>query len=155
VRGYLLDLNHVAAHFRKHPPFMERFRLVPHDAQWRVCSITLGEIEASHQMSISTNQVQRDKYARFVIDEYAYNAVDITASTKGYYASIIGRIWQNHKPANNKIGTERHLVDHGVDVNDVWLVSSAWEHGLIVLTTDTMPCIREAVGPEVNFECWI
>src|ERR1035438_8897688 len=78
VRGYLLDVNHVSAHFRGQPSFMERFRLVPSDTQWRICSITLGEIEASHRMSVSTDPERRNDYARFVIEEYAYNAVEIT-----------------------------------------------------------------------------
>ena len=105
-------------------------------------------------MSISTDQGRRDDYARFVIDEYAYNAVDITAATRLYYALIVGRIWQKHPPANKKTKTERHLITCGVDINDLWLVSSAWEHGLILLTEDAMPCVR-AVVPEVEFECWI
>lgn len=155
MRGYLLDVNHIEAHFRKHPPFMEKYRLVPIDTQWRICSITLGEIEAGHLMSVSTDQRKRDAYAAFVIDEYLHRSLDVVASTRGYYASIIGRIWQKHRPASKDAETERHLVDHGVDVNDVWLVSAAWEHGLIVLTEDAMPCIREAVGSEVKFECWI
>jgi predicted nucleic acid-binding protein len=154
VRGYLLDVNHVSAHFRREPSFMDRLRLVPVDAQWRVCSITLGEIEASHRMSTSTDPQRRNDYARFVIDEYAYNTVDIAATTRDCYASIIGRIWQIHPPPGMTTKTERHLIDCGVHVNDVWMVSAAWEHGLVVLTEDTMTCIRDAV-PEVTFECWI
>ena len=156
MRGYLLDVNHIEAHFRKHPPFMERYRLVPHDAQWRICSTTLGEIEAGHEMSSSTNQQRRDDYAAFIIEEYLHNALDVTASTRGYYASIVGRIWKKHPPSASKdTRTERHLVDLGIDVNDVWLVSAAWEHGLTVLTRDAMSCIREAVGSDVQFDCWI
>ena len=105
-------------------------------------------------MSISTDPLRRAEYANFVIDEYAYSAVDIAASTRGCYASIIGRIWQRHPPASEKVKTEEHLVGLGVDVNDVWLVSAAWEHGLTVLTEDAMACIREA-APEVDFDCWI
>jgi len=155
VRGYLLDVNHVDAHFRKHPSFMERYRLVPHDAQWRICSTTLGEIEAGHQMSSSTNQQRRDDYAAFVIGEYLHNGLDVTASTRISYASIIGRIWKKHPPAGKDTRTERHLVNCGVDVNDLWLVSVAWEHGLTVLTEDAMSCIREAVASDVQFESWI
>ena len=154
MRGYLLDVNHVSAHFRGQPSFMERFRLVPSDTQWRICSITLGEIEASHRMSVSTDPERRNDYARFVIEEYAYNAVEITAATRDSYAKIIGRIWQMHPPPKRTTKTERHLIDCGVDVNDVWMVSSAWEHGLTVLTEDEMVCIRDAV-PEVTFESWI
>jgi len=105
-------------------------------------------------MSVSTDCQRRNDYAKFVIEEYAYNTVDITAATREYYATIIGRIWQKHPPGRATTKTERHLIDCGVDVNDVWLVSAAWEHGLIVLTEDNMACIRDAV-PEVAFDCWI
>lgn len=154
MNGYLLDANHVSAHFNSVPSFMAKVRLVPTDVQWRVCSITLGEIEASHQMSLSTNQLRRDDYAAFVIEQYAYNALEITASTRTYYASIIGRIWKKRPPANSRTKTEKHLVACGVDINDVWMVSAAWEHGLILLTSDAMTCVREVV-PEVQVQCWI
>lgn len=154
MRGYLLDANHVSAHFEEKPGFMEKLRAIPVDTQWRVCAITLGEIEASHQMSISTNQRRRNDYAAFVIEQYAYNTLEITASSRVYYASIIARIWQRHRPTSKKTRTEAHLIERGVDINDVWLVSSAWEHGLILLTEDAMTCIRDVV-PEVQFECWI
>jgi predicted nucleic acid-binding protein len=106
-------------------------------------------------MSLSTDQKRRDDYAKFVIDEYLHNTLEVTASTRVCYASIIGRIWQRHPPASKDTKTERHLVGCGVDVNDLWLVAAAWEHGLIVLTEDAMSWIREAVGRDVVFDCWI
>lgn len=57
-------------------------------------------------------------------------------------------------PPPPKKRTERHLLDLGVDINDVWAVAVAWEHGLIFVTEDKMACIREAVGSDVQFECW-
>lgn len=156
MKGFLLDVNHVSAHFNQVPSFMAKYRLGPVDAQWRVCSVTLAEIEAGHQMSLSTDLARRGEYAKFVIDEYAYNAVDITASTRIYYASIIGRIWKALPPPNGKIQTEKHLVNNGVDINDIWMVSSAWEHGLKLLTSDAMPCVRNVVDiSEVEFDSWI
>ena len=55
MRGYILDVNHVEAYFAKNPSFMERFREVPPDTQMRVCAITVGEIEAGHGMTDSTD----------------------------------------------------------------------------------------------------
>jgi predicted nucleic acid-binding protein len=156
VRGFILDVNHVSAHFNKVPTFMERYRLFPPDTQWRVCSVTLGEIEAGHQMSVSGDLTKRDAYARFVIDEYAYNAVEITARTRVYYASIIRRIWNTVPPPKSKLQTEKHLVNNGVDINDIWMVSSAWEHGLKLLTSDALTSIRNILDvSEVEFDCWI
>jgi predicted nucleic acid-binding protein len=70
-----------------------------------------------------------------------------------YYAQIIERIWKNYPPANPTVRTDQHLVSLGVDMNDVWIVASAWERGLTLLTSDKMTCIRRVV-PEVEMECW-
>ncbi|MGI8961179.1 MAG: type II toxin-antitoxin system VapC family toxin [Bryobacteraceae bacterium] len=153
MRGYLLDANHVSAHFNQNPSFMKKLREVPLDSQWRVCAITLGEIRASHEMSASTDQQRRGDYAAFVIEQYEYNALDITVPTSIYYAEIIGRIWQKHPPPSKKTRTDRHLLNHGVDMNDVWIVSSALDHGLTLLTNDAMTCIREVL-PEFKPQCW-
>ena len=77
------------------------------------------------------------------------------STTKAVYRDINGRIWKKHTPANFKIKTERHLVNLGVDINDVWIVAVAWKHGLVFVTTDKMTCIKEAVSKEVQFGCWI
>jgi predicted nucleic acid-binding protein len=135
---------------------MEKYREVPADWQWRIAATTLGELQASHLMSTSSNQSRRDEYSAFVVEEYSHNVIQIGASTAFYFAEVIGRIWHKHPPPSDKTRTDRHLLDCGVDINDVWLVATAFEHGLIVLTTDKMPCIREILTEqEVRFECWL
>ena len=152
--GYLLDNNHVAALFQRHSGVIQKLRSLPPDTQLRACVVTLGEIKAGHQMTTTTNQPRMDDYTAFVNGEFRPNALPISASTDQYYADIIGRIWQQHPPANPKIKTEAHLVSLGVDINDVWAVACAWEHGLIFVTTDKMTRIKQLV-PEVQFDCWI
>jgi predicted nucleic acid-binding protein len=154
VRGYLVDVNHVRAHFDGNPSFMARLRDTPPDTLLRVCAVTLGEIQAGHVMSTSTNLQRRDDYERFIIETYHYVTLPILVPTCISYAQIVGGIWKQHPPKGG-VQTERHLVDLGVDINDVWLVASALEHGLTVLTTDAMTCIKEAVGATVIFDCWI
>jgi predicted nucleic acid-binding protein len=154
VKGYLVDANHVQAHFERVASFMSKVRSVPvSDLLW-LCATTLGEIQAGHEMSTTTNEQRRREFDKFVIDQYQHVVLEVGSSTPMYYAWIMGRVWNKHRPANHRIGTDTHLVSLGVDVNDVWLVATAWEHGLIVLTHDKMPCIREA-APEVRFDCWI
>jgi predicted nucleic acid-binding protein len=127
---------------------------LPPNTQLRACAITLGEIEAGHRMTRTTNQQRRDDYTTFVNEKFLPNSLPISHTTRLSYAEIIARIWQRHPPANSKIRTEAHLLQLGVDVNDVWVVSAAWEHGLILVTQDKMECIREAI-PEVQIECWL
>jgi len=152
VHGYLLDTNHVAALFKKEPGVIEKVRSCP-DAQIRACTITLGEIEAGHRMTVTTNQGRRDEYTAFINEQFLPNALPISHSTRLYYAEVIGRIWKLHPPGKSSVKTEAHLVRLGVDINDVWVVSVALEHGLILVTEDSMQCIREAF-PELKIECW-
>lgn len=154
--GYLLDNNHVSALFNKKPGVINKIRSLPANTQIRACAITLGEIEAGHRMTQTTNQRRRDDFTAFVNGEFRPNALPVSSSTDKYYAEIIGRIWRRYPPANPKIKTEAHLVSLGLDINDVWAVAVAWEHGLTFVTQDKMEKIREVVSDmEVPFECWI
>jgi len=154
VKGYLVDVNHVQAHFEKNAAFMSRIRKCPPHDLMQLSAVTFGEIHAGHGMTLTSNRQRRLDFDKFVIEEYLHLVVDITASTRLYYGSLMGRIWSKHTPSRSRIGTDAHLVSLGVNLNDVWLVANAWEHGLIVLTHDKMSCIREA-SPEVVFDCWI
>lgn len=154
MRGYLLDVNHIRAHYENRPEFMVKLRCVPIDNQWRICAVTLGEIFAGHLMSTSTNELRRSAYTKFVIAEYLHHVIEITATTRQAYAEILGGIWRKHRPVNSKTRTDDHLVRLGVDINDVWMAASALEHGLILLTSDEMSCIREA-APDLRFESWV
>lgn len=153
--GYLLDTNHAAAACRKHPGVLAKLHSLPANTQVRVCCVTLGEIEAGHQMNPTTNQQRRNDFIAELNRRFLPSALPISSSTRFYYANIIGRIWKKNPPANARIKTERHLVKNvGVDINDIWSVATAWEHGLIFVTQDKMTPIRNVV-PEVTMDCWL
>ena len=153
--GYLLDTNHVGALSRQEPKMMQKVNSLPPDTQLRACTITLGEVEAGNRMTQPTDLQRRNEVTAFINAKFLPNALPISVSTRLYYAEIIGRIWQRHPPASHKTRTEVHLVvELGVDINDVWIVAAAWEHGLILVTSDQMTCIREVVT-EVQVECWL
>jgi predicted nucleic acid-binding protein len=154
LRGYLLDGNHIEALFREEPNVIQKIRSIPAENLLWVCNITLGEIEAGHRMTQTTDQRRRDEYTRFVNETFLHVALEVSPSTRSYYAEILGRIWHKHPPPPKK-RTERHLLDLGVDINDVWNVAVAWEHGLVFVTEDNMACIKEAVKDDVTFECWL
>jgi predicted nucleic acid-binding protein len=153
VPGYLLDSNHVQAIFNKKPGVMAKLASLPRDTQLRVSAITLGEIEAGHRMTRSTNQQRRDEYTAFVNEMFLPNVITISASTRLCYGEVVARIWERHPPTRG-VRTEVHLVNLGVDINDLWIFATAWEHGLILVTQDKMTCIQAAV-PEVEMECWV
>jgi predicted nucleic acid-binding protein len=154
VRGYLLDANHVSGYHVHNQGFMQKLRSVPPETQLRVCTITLGEIEAGNKITASTAPARRNDYLSFVVSNFHYHAIEIAVTTRSYYADVIGRIWHKHPPPNAKKRTEVHLVEHGVDINDVWAFAVAWEHGLTFLTSDHMAAIQSCV-PEVIVENWL
>ena len=84
---------------------------------------------------------------------FFHHACEVSINTGIYYAKIMERIWQRWPPKSST-KTEAHLASLGVDINDVWVVAVAWEHGLIVLTQDKMQAIKD-VTTEVEFDCWI
>lgn len=153
MRGFLLDTNHVGRLVREEPSIIKKVQSLPSDSQIRICTITLGEIEAGHRMTRTTNQRRRDEFTAYVNEKFLPHALPVSVSTRLYYAQIIERIWRQSPPADRSKRTERHLVDLGVDVNDVWIVAVAWEHGLVLVTQDNMRCIRGVV-PEVGMENW-
>ncbi len=154
MNGYLMDTNHVTAWEGQNPSLIAKVDSLPKNTTLIYASvITLGEISASHEIT-SGDAKRRHQVKQFLNVYVIPDALSISDDTPFYYGQIMGRIWQRHPPPNDKKRTEQHLVDLGVDINDVWIVAAAWEHGLIFLTTDKMPCIREAVS-EVTFDTWL
>ncbi len=123
----------------------------------RICAITLGEIAASRDTTTTTNQRRRDEEDAFIKANLLPNLLPISHSTGIYYGLIIGRLERSYPSPSPKTRTEYHLVARlGIDINDVWIVASAWEHGLTLLTTDKMDCIRQVVkATEVKFDTWV
>jgi predicted nucleic acid-binding protein len=103
-------------------------------------------------MTTTANQKKRDSVISFINSVFVPNALPVSQSTGVYYGKIIGRIWRSTKPQACTT-TDKHLVSLNVDVNDVWIVALAWEHGLTLLTTDKMACIRSQVS-EVTWDNW-
>ena len=153
VPGYLLDSNHVTALFERNVRVIAKLKSISIN-QVRACVITLGEIEAGHKMTTTTNQDKRNEYTRFVSETFLPNVIKVSENTRLCYAEILGEIWKMNPPPHKK-KTERHLVDLGVDINDVWIAAVAMEHGLTLVTTDKMDCIRRATGGKLSFDNWV
>ena len=152
--GYLLDTNHVGALASRQPKIVQKYASIHRNVQIRACVITLGEIEAGHQMTQSTDPKKRNDYTKFVNREFVPNALGITASTRFHYADVMGRLWKKYPPQSGQ-KTERYLVlKFGVDINDVWTVAVAIEHGLTLVTQDKMATIQGVV-PELDIENWL
>jgi predicted nucleic acid-binding protein len=138
----------------KNPVLMEHVRNKPHENIVWVCPIALGEVECGMRITNTTNPERRAQCRRFIEENMLEFVWNIETTTRDTYAEIMHKIWQLHPPASASVDTQRHLSDHGVDVNDVWIASVALERGLILLTTDQMNTIRTCV-PEITIDNWL
>ena len=156
MRGFLLDTNHVDAYCQNDPKVLAKLRTFPVDWPIRVCTITLGEIEAGHLITTTTDQAKRNDFIKCINEEFLRYALSTSIFTRFKYAQIISRILRANPMPKRDTKTERHLVQAcGVDINDVWTVASAWEHNLTFATTDKMAAIRTAVKDDVQFDNWL
>ena len=156
MRGFLLDVNHVAAYCRKDPKVIAKLRTTPVEWPIRVCTITLGEIEAGHLITTTTDQAKRNDFIKCINEDFLRYALPISIFTRFKYGQIISRILRANPMPKPDTRTEKHLVEVlGVDMNDAWTVASAWEHNLTFCTTDEMACIRKAVKGDVQFGNWL
>jgi len=159
VPGYLLDTNHVNAAFDHNPAFLNRARNMQPDRLLYVCSITLGEIEASYHIT-NRDQEKIEACRKFIRNTYQRGrdgnsyVLCVDGWTKEDYAEVLKRIWKNTPPSSAKVKTEKHLVHLDVDINDVWIFATARKHRLTLLTTDRMNVIRREF-PEVAVENWL
>jgi tRNA(fMet)-specific endonuclease VapC len=148
-----MDTNHVTAWEAGNQSLIAKVKSLPNSDLIFTSAITLGEISAGHQMTGGDAQ-RHHKVKQFLNLYLIPYAVSISHYTESYYGQIIGRIWKRTPPAKSSISTDAHLVSLGVNINDVWIVATAWEHGLILLTADNMSCIK-AVVTEVKWESWL
>lgn len=154
MKGYLIDTNHVGALFRKEAKVMVRANLIPPENLPRVSTITLGEIEAGNIMTKERNQLKRDAFLAYVYEDFLPYALCVDERTRISYAKIIGKILKEYPKTNPDKRTERHLVEIGVDINDVWIAAVAHQHGMVLVTHDNMEKIKEAISSELVFEDW-
>ena len=154
MRGYLLDTNHVDPLFRKEPVIMARFNAVPQDQQIRLSTITLGEIEAGNLLADPPDAQRQDDLNRFLNDYFISTALCVEVATRIDYAVLLARIIEKHPRPSHSKKMRQHLYDLAVDINDLWIVSIAREHGLTVCTEDGMAVIR-AAAYDVAFDNWL
>jgi predicted nucleic acid-binding protein len=154
LKGYLLDTNHVSALANRNPKIQLKISSLPKETLICTCTITLGEIEFGHLVTTTTDQPKRDSCAAFINSYFLPNVLGVSGATRFYYGQIMSRIWKRHSPSRGSISTDLHLANLGLNINDVWIVAVAWEHGLIMATTDKMERIRESVS-EVEWENWL
>jgi predicted nucleic acid-binding protein len=148
-----MDTNHVVAWEAGNLAVRAKLDSMPTNTLVCTSAIVLGEMSAGHHMTAGDLQ-RRHQVRQFLNIWVIPYVVAVSATTENYYGQIIGRLWKIPPLPKKGTDTDAHLVSLGVNVNDVWIVASAWEHNLILLTSDSMTNIRN-VTSEVTFENWL
>jgi hypothetical protein len=149
----------VNAYFDKDSAFLSKMVAAAPECLFFISAISLGEIETSYlicnrdpDVIVKCKQFIRETFL-CGRDENSY-LLSIDERSRERYADVVSRLWKKNPPDSSKRRTEAHLVSVGVDVNDVWIFSTAWTYNLTLLTTDRMEVIRRVV-PEVTVENWL
>ena len=154
MRGYLLDTNHIDPLFRQEPGIKAKYDAVPLDWQIRLSTITLGELEAGNLIADPFDEEIQENFNRFLNEYFISTALCVEVTTRIDYATLLARILEKHPRPSHNTTLRKHLCDRGVDINDLWIVSIAREHGLTFCTNDNMQVIRDAAF-DVTFDNWL
>ncbi len=168
MAGYILDTNVIRHWFDGDAG---RFPAVKSAADARaansplyVSAITLGEIEYGHAWNPAGAGAKRDEFVAFVRRQLP-QILQVSRHTAEPYGRVRAQLAKRFPPEdgwNKKIRPEQ-LYDPitarelGIDENDLWIVAQAVERNLVLVTSDKMKRIREAVCEvysEFRLENW-
>ena len=114
--GVLLDTSAYSALGRGHSGIVERIREVDRIV---VNPVLIGELRAGFRKG-SRRRKNEEELERFLATPRV-ETLGIDAETAKRYAAILEDLWRAGTP---------------IPTNDVWIASSAMQHGLSLLTTD-------------------
>jgi tRNA(fMet)-specific endonuclease VapC len=129
-----------------------------------VSVVTLGEIEFGHAVNPSGAGYKRDEFVKFV-NERLPQILTVSKHTAEPYGRIRAKLYDRFPPQGGWTKKRRpeQLYDPiaarelGIDENDLWIVAQALERNLILVTSDKMRKIRDAVieiAPSFTIEDW-
>ena len=166
--GYLLDTNTVRNWFDgdagKFPAVEIAAEARAAESPLYVSAITIGEIEFGHAFHPAGTGGKRDDFVAFVRKQLP-QILEVSKHTAEPYGRIRAKLAESFPPPSGwtkKIRPEQ-LYDPvtarelGIDENDLWIVAQAVERNLVLVTSDKMTRIREAVRGlylDFRFENW-
>ena len=168
MSGYLLDTNILQYWFDgtagKFPAVQANAEARAEDSPLYISVITLGEIEYGHAVHPEGAGNKRDEFVEF-LQKRLPQKLPVSHHTIEPYGRLRAHLamkfpppggWKNKKRAEQMYDpvAAREL---GIDENDLWIVAQAIERNLILVTSDKMNRIREAVReiePRFDVENW-
>jgi len=164
VLGYLLDTCAIRYWFDELPAVKAAADARAADSPLYVSAITLGEIEFGHALNPAGAGAKRDEFVAFVRRQLP-QILQVSKHTAEPYGCIRAKLAERFPPEGGwtkKIRPEQ-LYDPvaaqklGIDENDLWIVPQAVERNLVLVTSDKMARIHEAVCElysDFRFEDW-
>jgi len=152
VRGYLLDTCTIRHWFDELPAVKASADARAADSPLYVSAITLGEIEFGHALNPAGAGAKRDEFVAFVRRQLP-QILQVSKHTAEPYGRIRAKLAQKFPPEGGWTGKIRleqfydpvAARELGMDENDLWIVAQAVERNLVLVTSDKMARIREAV----------
>ena len=166
--GYLLDTNTIQYWFDgddgKFPTVKTVADTRAADSPLYVSAITLGEIEYGHAFNAAGLEPKRAEFVAFVQSQLP-QILQVSKHTTEPYGRIRARLAHKFPPPGGwtkKIKPEQMYDpvaarEIGIDENDLWIVAQAVERNLVLVTTDKMRRIHEALFdlfPDFRVEDW-
>lgn len=168
--GYLLDTNVIRHWFDSEsgsfPEVKTSADARAADSPLYVSAITLGEMEYGHARNPSGAGAKRDEFIRFVRRRLP-QILEVSRHTAEPFGRIRAKLETRYPPKGGwpkktkrrpeKLYDPVAARELGIDENDLWIVAQAVERNLILVTSDKMRRIREAVCdvyPSFRSEDW-
>ncbi|MCH8880886.1 MAG: PIN domain-containing protein [Planctomycetes bacterium] len=169
MADFLLDTMTICYWFDETSPFHKSVRrtadaISTFGSQVCVSVVTLGEIEYGRAANPGGMGGRLDEYSRFV-RELLPRMLEVSKHTAEPYGRVRAKLVDRFPPPGgwSKKKRAEQLYDpiaareFGFDENDLWLVAQAIERNLVLVTSDKMTHIKEAVReiqPSFAFENW-
>lgn len=163
MRGYLIDTQTVSYWFdttlSQHPNVRAHVESLPAETPLRVSVVTLGEIAFGHASTSKPDAAKQAAFNKFVRDKFPA-PLTITRSTTICYGEVRALLFKTYPPKGRKQRRPEQCFDPvtakelGIDENDLWIASQAYEHNLVLVTNDGMARIRNVAAHLLSVENW-
>ncbi len=164
---FLLDTMTIRYWFEPspfHKPVREAAEALSKGSHYWVSTITLGEIQYGYAANPAGMGDRLDEYIHFVRERLPL-ILEVSKHTAEPYGRVRAKLvdrfpppagWSSKKRAE-QLYDPITACEFGFDENDLWLVAQAIERNLVLVTSDKMARIKEAVReiqPTFSFENW-
>lgn len=163
MRGFLVDTQTVSYWFDKklpqHANVRDHINAIPAGAPLMVSAVTIGEIAFGHRTTTHPDANKQAAFIRFINDNFP-SPLAITKSTTIYYGEGRDLLFKKYPPRGKRQRRPEQCFDPitatelGIDENDLWIASQAYERGLVLVTNDSMARIRDVAGHLLTVENW-